>query len=1147
MAYVSSSYAQEYRGRVQGLITDASNAVVTGATVTLTNTTTGVAATRQSNEIGRYLFDLIQPGTYRVSADLTGFVKVLQDNVRVQSYGDVTVDLTLKPGSSTETVTVTASASDVQFNTSKLELTINANLVDTLPQVYRNPFLLARLDPSVQADEDYSETQPYHTWGANRFSAGGGGYYGNNLQVDGSQVSVGVFTGFVPAPGTVQEVTIQQNPVDAEYGHGSGGSVNIVLKSGTNDWHGNAFYQGQYPWANAMEDRYYQTVNQNRNHMFGGSLGNPIIKNKLFNFVSYEQWKQVSPSSIVNTMPTDLEKAGDFSQSLNTEGGLRTIYDPWSTVTAADGAVSRTPFAGNVIPTSRMSKIAQMYMPGVWSANSSGIGYDHENNYSASAAVNYGYKNLTDRADWYINDKLRVFGRVSVMRTSITGSNPTGSDLYASSDSSERNGTNYSGDAVYTISPNTILDVHGEWHGHVDSSQFGGDISGEGGWSKYWSNNWYEGLFPEGEPVYTPRMTVHTDTWTSIANLGAPVGAWSSHPSGDGADIKLSHDRRSHYLKAGFQTIGTRMYSYTAGTSGFAFNSEMTSSTYVSPDISTSGDGWATFLLGALDSSSGYGWIGDNEFNIAAVNKVRNRFYAGYLNDDWKVSRRLTINLGLRYELEQAFGDPEGRLNRGVDVNGVLTELQNNPVTMPAAVARYYTGGWKTSNGGFVFTSGTGWNTGKGVLMPKAGFAFRVDDKTALRGAWGRYASPWTQVSTNTTGQGSTSLGGYGYTGYSATSYPEAPLSGVPRSTVDDPFNSSYPLTQARGNSLGAYESLGSSVTWTYPDRPKQMSDRFSLSLQRQLPWDTLLDVTYYTNWTHNTMYTSALNLNLVDPRLTYTYGAALNTAVDNPYYNYLTTSTFPGSSRYTQRVSIKSLMKPYPQYGDLSIEEYPGGEMVYNALQLKLQKSFSKGFSMLAGYSYHYARESRFYNDVAIYLRQYYWEELTDPRQRLSMAGTWEVPFGRKRWLLHDAPRALDAVVGGWNVTSVLTWRSGYLLGFGTLKVTGDPTKDIPNGYYFNPDVFSTQPAYTVRTNPKHYEGLNGPGMFNLDASLAKDFALNEKFKFEARLEAFNALNNFTPADPTTSYGGSTFGLSVGQKTNTFGRRLQMGLKIIF
>lgn len=395
--------AQEFRGRIQGSVVDTTQGAIIGANVTLLNTQTGVAATRQTNETGRFIFDLITPGTYRVTVEFQGFSKFVQENIILQQRGDVGLQIVMRTGDVREAVTVSAAASMVQVNTAKLETTVDSRIVNNMPQIYRTPFLLAQLDPAVEKNDGGTEFQPYHSWGPNNQRVGGGARYSADLQVDGAAVGVGVKTGYVPSPDMVQEVNVQQNAVDAEFGHSSGSNINLTLKSGTNEWHGTALYQGQYPWANAYENRVFRTVNRGRTHIYGGTVGHPILKNRLFNFVAYEAWKKTDPQTLLQTLPTELERAGDFSQSLNGSGGLRVIYDPWSTITSPDGAtITRTPYAGNRIPTSIQDPIATHYMSKLWLPNRPGTGNYHLQNYAAPLPISFPYKNFSDRADFQL-------------------------------------------------------------------------------------------------------------------------------------------------------------------------------------------------------------------------------------------------------------------------------------------------------------------------------------------------------------------------------------------------------------------------------------------------------------------------------------------------------------------------------------------------------------------------------------------------------------------------------------------------------------------------------------------------------------------------------------------------------------------------
>lgn len=1145
-----SSFAQEYRGRIQGTVTDTSHSAIAGATVTLLNTDTGISNVRTTDDAGHYLFDLVDHGTYTVAVQYQGFSRFVQENILMQQRGDVTVDAILKPGDIKESVTVTGAAEAVQFNTGKLETTVDSKLTGAVPQLYRTPFLLAQLDPAVEKDDYQSEYQPYHSWGPNHQRVGGGEYYTADLQVDGAPVGIGYKTAYVPSPDMVQEVNVQQNAIDAEYGHSAGSAISLTLKSGTNEYHGTAFYQGQYPWANALEDRVYRTVNLGRNHMFGGTLSHPIKKNKLFNFVAYEGWKQTDPSTLIETLPTDLERQGDFSQSLNNAGGLRTIYDPSSTTTSANGSViTRSPFPGNVIPKDRMDPVAVSYTSHLWKPNSEGIGPYHVNNYSVALPIKFPYKNFSDRVDYHITDKLQASGRVSLFKTPVTTSNPTGSDYFVSDRGSDRNATSITGEITYTLSPRTVLNFRGDYHSFVDESNYPTQFS-KNGWNQIFPNNSFVDLVfaDKNVPIQLPRMSITgTDGYTRNFNMGPGGGFWHQRPTADSFDAKIAQQQGAHYLKAGFETRGNRSpQGIVLSNPGFGFDARPTSSTYVNPNTLLSGDGFATFLIGAVAPTNGSPSDWDSSATSMPVINFLNpsaRFYGGFLNDDWKVTRNLTVNLGLRYEYEQAWREEKDRAERPLDLTKQIPEFQGaNAPQMPAPLQQFYTGPW-IFNGAFQFTDSSHrgqWDGGSGTWSPRIGVAYRLNDRTSLRAGYARYVTPWI---TGTTDFNNLTTPGY-------TSYTGAPpmVQGVPQMQLSNPFPSTYPVIPAYQKTLGAYTQLGDSVTYYKNNRPRQNSDRFNFSVQRQLPTGVVLDVTYYLNYS-SFVFDTTKNMNMIDPNIAYKFKDAVNQQVANPFYNILPVDKFPGPLRYQQTVSLSSLMRPYPQYGDLwEIDGEPGGNMKYQSLQIKAQKIFSKGYSFLFGYNYHYETDQRFFDDIATFANHYAWINSPASRHRLSFAGTWELPFGKDRPFMASAPRLVDAVLGGWNISPIVTWRSGRFDQFGPAIVSGDPhISNANHTSWFNTSVFSPLPAYTPRTNPWLYSGLTGPGMLNIDASLVKSFYITERFRFILRMDSFNVLNSITWADPDTNIYSSTFGQSTDILANTHGRRTQLGLRVEF
>src|SRR5215475_967996 len=376
----ATANAQDYRGRVEGLVTDQSKAVVPGASVTLLNVNTGVKVSRQTSDTGLFVFDLVDPGTYSVTIEATGFNRFIQGNIMVQTRGDITVNAPLKPGAIQDSITVNETPAAVEFHSANKELTIDSKMAAEIPRFDRNPFKLTLIAPT--AVNTRGEMMPYHSWSANSVDLGGGTNLKNDLEVDGMPIGMGQKNTTPPNTDAVQEVIVSTNSVDAESGHSAGGNITMTTKSGTNEFHGTAFYLGRYPWLSAEADRTRFSLNSQRQNMFGGTFGNPIKKNKLFNFFSIEDWRVGYPNTYQRTVPTALEAQGDFSKSLNIDGGVRTIFDPWTSVLKADGSVSVTPFAGNVIPSNRFDPLSANLIKQFWAPNNPGANITGLNNYT---------------------------------------------------------------------------------------------------------------------------------------------------------------------------------------------------------------------------------------------------------------------------------------------------------------------------------------------------------------------------------------------------------------------------------------------------------------------------------------------------------------------------------------------------------------------------------------------------------------------------------------------------------------------------------------------------------------------------------------------------------------------------------------------
>ena len=1153
-------WSQDYRGRIQGLVNDQSNAAVAGCTVTLSNVNTGIHVVRQTSGTGLYLFDLVDPGTYTVTVEATGFQKFIQENIVVQTRADITVNATLHPGLVQESITVNETPNAVEFNSANQEMTIDSKLAAEIPRFDRNTFKLTLIAPS--AVNTRGEMMPYHSWAANSVDLGGGTNLKNDLEVDGMPIGMGQKNTTPPNTDAVQEMVVSTSTVDAESGHSAGGGLTMTTKSGTNEFHGTAFYLGRYPWLSAEADRTRFSLNSQRQNMFGGTFGNPIKKNKLFNFFSIEDWKVGYPNSYVRTVPTSAEVQGDFSQSLNIAGGVRTVYDPWTSVLNPDGSVSVTPFPGNKIPQNRMDPLASSLMKQFWSPNNAGDNITGVNNFKKGFIETYNYYNFSERADYNISDKLKVFGRVARYNTTDLAGNPTpnNSELYVPTGTA-RAGWDAGGDAIWTINSRTVAEFRGSWHSLLDA--YVSNPLPSNGWASIWPNNtWYQPYISAdvGMPLYFPDMNIGGQ------GFGGGGFYWNQHPKGEAISARIAQQHGSHYLKAGFEQRESYGLSYVSSTSNFYFNSALTANTFNNPDTLHFGDQFATFLLGALDGSS--------QMIGGPVPDPHVKFYGMYFQDDWKISPKITLNLGLRNEYESAIYDPSHHFSQGLNLAAPVPEMQATPPQMPAQALSIVGNNFYHFTGQWAFTSASHpgmFDPEKLALQPRIGIAYRMNDKTAFRFGYARYLTPYEMQISLAPVSGYETVGFLeppflGMTGYQNTL---APHQGVPQQVISDPYPAATnPLLPILGTNYGGNLGRGGqSLLWYQPNQQKARNDRFTFNVQRQLPHDIVASATYFLN-IGNQQYTKTLNQ--INPQLQVQYQNQLNTQVANPFYHYLNQTLFPGPLYNQQTVSLGSLLVPYPQYGGMYELGVLGAGERYQSLELKAQKAFNKGYNFLV--SYVYIREKAetngflngsVFNDQEWYSNQLVWQDSNQPHHRFNFAFTWELPVGKSKHFLRTAPKAADAIIGGWKLAALSTFISGDFPQFGNMIVNGNPCISNPTPqHWFNTAAFSPLPAntYVLRTNPLQYGCLTGPKFWNLDGNLTKSFTMFEKIHAELKIAAYNVTNRLNRGDPDTNVQSSTFGQTLyqgapggifGAQTATYGnqsgRQAELGFKILF
>ena len=1022
--FVQPMSAQESRGTVRGAVTDPTHAVVPGARATLRNTASNVQTLETTDSSGFYLFDRVVPGTYNVIVEAAGFQKFVQENVVVQTASDITVNAVLVIGAVTQTVEVTTNVGQVEFNTSTMSDTVQQSFLKDLPILARNPFTLALLDAGVINEYwDEAHRLPFYMWSDGGLDIGGPTGGKNEQIIDGFRTDMAARGSYNANMDAVQEVVVQQQIPDAEHGWSGGGAVNISTKSGTNDIHGDAYGMWRQPNFNALANRVTRSADIVKQSIYGFTVGNPIIKNKLFNFFAFERWNATEPQTVYQTVPTMQERAGDFSDALQSNGQPRLIYDPLTTTyNATTGTYTRQPFPGNKIPANRLDSVGLMAMNYMWAPNRSPDNKSGLNNFAVTYPWWTKYHNVSERVDFNASDKLRMFARYSWFRTRLDNTNASGDNSIAwpSDNGGLMDATSSGIDALYMMSPRTTIDVKlgvnytdDDYNSAIYKLKMGTPCSGSSPstncdvWASMWpNNNWYQ-------PVITPSIGVYFPSfewggacnWQCLPGIGTgphmgPGGGswWYDHLRTYSPQIIVTHEMGKHHLKFGWQYRYEWMQNFqTVGPGQFSFSSQDTSgvvSGSYNPD--NSGDQFASSLLGIVN-------IGSANIN-PIVDQVHNHLYAGFIQDDFRLNPRTTLNLGIRWEKESGPSDDEHWLIKTLDMGKETPgfyDSNGNPViniwnsqvlaaaALPASAANLPNLVAPQFNGVAVRTSSTDPNVYYGAnntFLPRAGMAFRLNDKTALRVGWSRFAVTWLENSSDDSIIQAN--------GYSETTNALGPLAGLPRSFLADPYpsggNYPNPVVPALGNTLGPYTDLGNN--WSFYDSRQYkvpINDRFNFNIQRELPANFRLDVTEFLMFEHNAQdgsmwggYGSSgsqlsgngfgyngsanpfqRNLNMMNPMYNYTYQGLLTESVPNPFYGVFPTNPSTAPSGYSgpympgylgtsSTVSLSQLLQPYPQYGSLWLMGVPGNRDHYYGLAMSVTRPMAHGWTFLGTYN---------------------------------------------------------------------------------------------------------------------------------------------------------------------------------------------------
>ncbi|MEK7404973.1 MAG: TonB-dependent receptor [Acidobacteriota bacterium] len=1125
--------AQESRGSILGRVTDPSGAAVTGASVEVQNVDTNTSLKTSSNEAGNYQIPFLLPGNYTVRVEQTGFKKLERQGIRVSTNEAVTLNISLELGALTESVTVTAAP--------PLLNTANADLGQVIDKTYvgmvsvslsRNIINMRSLAPGVTGG-----TGTYTSSAQADFSiAGGGGTRGDNeIVVDGlPNTSVSGTIGFIPSLDSVEEVKVHTTMFDAAYGHSNGGAVTITTRGGTNQPHGALYLYKR--WNNL----YANSWTNNRlglpkppvqYQQWGYTVSGPVWLPGLYNgrdrtFFSTSLERDHDPRELTRQarVPTEAERQGDFSRTLNRLGGPFSIYDP-ATTTRVGATATRQPFAGARIPASRLSPIGQAVLSKYPLPTLSVAPQLAAFNWGKSTTYTVDQRQWSARIDHVLTDRQRLFGRVGLLDRIQAADDPfpgvTSFPIDGGSDLGRlfRRRINAGLDDTVVFSPSLVASFRMGLLSYASDSTGGArgsdpkelqmpDVVVRNQAYRGWPNFVLGENIPDLGSSYSfsrDMIVSLVSTWTKLAGR---------HAAKFGIDYRLG---RIHNVSPGGNAVGT-----------FNFNPVFTQADPFTPrSADTSGSAMASLLLAAAASGS---------FGFNSPTSVQNHYAGLFAQDDWKVTSRLTLNLGVRYEMETPLTERYNRMSYRFDESAAL------PVKVPGLDLR----------GGILFAGGAPSGPGnprrtridRNNFGPRIGFAFSATPRTVIRAGWGVFYS---LISMNTSFFGS--LGVFN----AVTPYVGTIDNGAtPFTTLADPFPAG--LRAPEGSAVGLMAQVGDSLSLFDDRRVSPYNHQWQLSLQRELPARTLLEVAYVGM--HSLKQVESFNLNEKPDRYL-ALGAAENTRVTNPFLGvFQPTSSLGQGSTITQN----RLWARFPQFTSLTIQGANTGRALYHSLQVKADKRLTNGLNVLWTYTFSRLMDN---NTTSIVNPRFYRAVSPLDQKRVSrVAFAYQLPF---RFEGPGLNRLWRQVAGGWALGGLAQFASGTPLSvshsFGrpirirNPRLSGpvdsrlgdqrDASRRVSNPY-FDINAFAPLPdQYTITPEPPALDELRSPGLRSLNLSLFKTFPLVERYKLEVRMEGTGVTNTPNFSAPGTNMSqAATFGVISSAGGN---RTMQASARLVF
>jgi hypothetical protein len=1218
-----AAHAQLYTGSIAGTVEDASGAFVSGAQIKATDAEKGFQFSATSDSSGRYVIRELPPSNYVVTASASGFKTQRKDGVRIDVNQNASVDFSMAIGTFAEVVDVRAGAVELQTQDSETGQVVNRRFINDLPLIDRNVLSLTSLAPGVT---EMNDSCPEPCIGTNFVSNGSRGASADFL-LDGASATNSEPNGgitsvtYLPSPEAVEEFKVQQTNFSAEYGFSGASVVNVVSRSGTNNFHGSVyeFFRDDSLDANDWFSNHFgDPIPPLRRHNYGGTIGGPIIKNKTFFFFDYDGLTRSGLSTTNAGVPSDAMRAGDFGELCAANGGTFNgsgqcstnagqIWDPWSGVFNNNaGGILRSTFipnnnlalyaspggpnpnvAGNLIDPVAQKMMSYFPEPNV-------TGGSIYQNWFGSGSSHSSNKQFDIKIDHRFTQNNLMSGKFAY-QYSPSG---TGLDCFKNFTDPCQGGpgwTNAHSFAVndtHTFSPTLLLTTtlgftRGVWRIDAYNPHGESDPLGTLGFPSYLEANGFKGVPAIFLDEYSPAgyANIGTDPYGNY-RLGQDTGQLSAtldkiHGQ---HDIKFGFDGRIHQINY-IQT--------NAAVGFFSFNTDATSSCPGSragdpnadpPAPPCGGDSMASFMMGQMTqgcASNGCGSYEEIQFRPATTNYQ----YGFFAQDNWKVTPKLTLNLGLRFDVtlprtdrfnRQDWFDP----NATSPLNGGSVTYTDPVTGQPVDLAL---------KGGEVFSSSkqrTNYVTDWHDFQPRFGFAYQFIPNTVVRGGYGIYYGVSRSGVT-----GVMPYGGAGFNQYTNVLTVNPNDLATPFVNLSNPFK--FGLIQPAGNSLGLLNDVGFSAngpirTPGWNQTPYEQS--WSFGIERELPGHFLVNAEYigkkgthlpFSGSTDRNFlgpWVESLPLgdpNLINPCQNGLTIACLNTPVPNPFATLITdpNSTIGSSS---PDILYYQLLRPFPQFTGVSTEPQLIANSIYHALQLTAEKKYSNGLQLLATFVWSKSIDDSSSADTNVSWAQSF-DSLQDPNKPqlerslstfdipyvLQFSYSYDLPVGHGRAFLGNMPRWADLIIGGWKTNGIWRIADGRPLSFflsdggqplptyGAQRpnLVGTPERnhgsDWLDNYFVDPTVFQVPAPFTLGNAPRALASVRSPWSFTTDLSVGKQFRIREEMNFEFRVEAKNAFNHPVFGTPDTNVGDDTFGTI--SYTAIGPREVQLGFKFNF